>query len=405
MMLCSATYCFVAYYCVSYQLTDKEQAFLPYLASTPGYLAFIFYIKVVRLYLGLGKNVLVDSVQKISYVLICTFVFLFFLYFFEIYPIPVVEEQTNIFYKAVAGPYAVPDSIRFVFLLQFLTIITLNTYLLIYIYRNRLREKLIVLGLITSLVVLSLDIWIEYLPYIFPLFGLSYLFETLRIRNLIAVSVTQTKSGFLLQLKELSAHSTFNIILSSIHHDVKPALKVLKSLASDQELALKSANYIEERIKTYQGLTDSIDEKAEMITILEAVNYQKELLQNRLIEKEITVTVLCSNEIIFPLRNIHLFIVLQNLFTNAIKANCGEIKILCFEKDNKIELLFRDNGTNFKEKDFKEFEGIKVLADLVQPGRGLDIIRQIINLYYGEMMISRRKGVTEFRIVVPKNES
>ena len=126
---------------------------------------------------------------------------------------------------------------------------------------------------------------------------------------------------------------------------------------------------------------------------------------DRLIEKEITVTVLCSNEIIFPLRNIHLFIVLQNLFTNAIKANCGEIKILCFEKDNKIELLFRDNGTNFKEKDFKEFEGIKVLADLVQPGMGLDIIRQIINLYYGEMMISRRKGVTEFRIVVPKNES
>lgn len=89
--------------------------------------------------------------------------------------------------------------------------------------------------------------------------------------------------------------------------------------------------------------------------------------------------------------------------TQAIKEN-GEIKIITFQKDNKVYIQFIDNGIGIRKELLKKIfdPGFTTKGVGVGTGLGLSICYQIIQDHNGEILVESEQGIgSTFTIILP----
>jgi len=98
-----------------------------------------------------------------------------------------------------------------------------------------------------------------------------------------------------------------------------------------------------------------------------------------------------------------------NLIDNAIKFSKekGELKISIEEDDENLFVKITNEGETIKKEDidkiFNKFYQIN--KDHQKPGNGigLSIVSHIVKLHAGKVMVLSNNGVTEFKVILPKN--
>ena len=121
------------------------------------------------------------------------------------------------------------------------------------------------------------------------------------------------------------------------------------------------------------------------------------LLENRLLQKNIKVTTNLSRTIIYGDEEL-LYQVWMNLIDNSIKftKENGNIDISIKKSGNKAEISIKDNGIGMteeeKKKVFERFYQVDKSHYSEGSGLGLSIVQKIINLSDGSIRIESKKG-------------
>lgn len=179
------------------------------------------------------------------------------------------------------------------------------------------------------------------------------------------------------------------VLIREIHHRVKNNLQVLLSLTK-----LKSQNgktetsEIEDSISAivtaYEAIymTDSIDD-------IRLDQYVEQIIKSNLFNQDIEYEFNCGNYQIHLDSLVPIGLILSELINNSIKhafelKSVKKVIVNIFEEDDKIKILYRDNGIGYSND---VLEGLEQLNTF-----GLTILDELVNQLNGEIKHSNFEG-------------
>lgn len=203
--------------------------------------------------------------------------------------------------------------------------------------------------------------------------------------------------------------------INNVSHEMKTPVSSIKGFAQ----LLKQADLTEEEKQEYIDII--VEESNRLLNISTSIlklsklqNKEKlnnkvnvdiaaqiekvvNLLENRLLQKNIKVTTNLSRTIIYGDEEL-LYQVWMNLIDNSIKftKENGNIDISIKKSGNKAEISIKDNGIGMteeeKKKVFERFYQVDKSHYSEGSGLGLSIVQKIINLSDGSIRIESKKG-------------
>ncbi len=101
-------------------------------------------------------------------------------------------------------------------------------------------------------------------------------------------------------------------------------------------------------------------------------------------------------------------IILQNLFSNAVKYSLqnGKIEINVYEKSNELFISVSDNGIGIPKEDipklFESFHRASNVGEIRGTGLGLHIVKHAVQLHAGKISVDSKEGIgTAFTVTIP----
>lgn len=166
-------------------------------------------------------------------------------------------------------------------------------------------------------------------------------------------------------------------------------------------------NFLVQDILELSKLNNFEYTKRSMVDLHEIYKKAHQNLINDIGEKEAKVK--CENLPTFYCNELEFLLLFQNFIQNAIKYNESkppEITISSFQKNNKLHLLFKDNGIGISEEYhlqiFEYFKRLHTSEKYQGTGLGLGLCNKIIKSYKGEIkVISEIDQGSTFEITFP----
>ena len=150
-----------------------------------------------------------------------------------------------------------------------------------------------------------------------------------------------------------------------------------------------------------------------MIQLGEFVNEIKSYHSSELQKKQIKIKTNINEELMFYSDKELLFIILNNLVSNAIKFSDKntEIKIISEESSDRLNITVKDEGIGMKKSDLEKILSLKSLSqesgtEHSGSGLGLRISNELLTNIGGKMSVESTKGKgTLFSVRIPLHKT
>lgn len=218
--------------------------------------------------------------------------------------------------------------------------------------------------------------------------------------------------------------------LSVLSHELKAPLNAIEGylrIMQNKEAGEDIASYDQmidrslHRIKGMRNLImDLLDltkinfekktEKLQDVVVSEVAQLAIEAINPYAIQKDVSISLVDDENIHLIADPGDLEIVFNNLISNAVKYNVdgGEVKVMLFKEKDHIKISVQDSGIGLTDEEMKslfdEFYRVKneQTKHITGSGLGLSIVKQVVDLYKGDIKIESKIGVgTTFIVTLP----
>ncbi|MBS4536392.1 ATP-binding protein [Clostridium sp. D2Q-14] len=189
----------------------------------------------------------------------------------------------------------------------------------------------------------------------------------------------------------------------------------------ERELALKISKDVHEIKKNYMRVIDGIDGimtdkiEEEIMTLRGIVDILKKNLVSYINKNNLNIEMNFDIEKdIQVINHYYIMSILRNLFMNSIESigdSVGEINLIFRKKGDEYEFIIKDNGKGIKDKNIKYIfhPGFSTKFNSnsgdIKRGIGLTLVKDIVeNIFNGKIVVESKRGVTIFRIIIPKEK-
>jgi len=218
--------------------------------------------------------------------------------------------------------------------------------------------------------------------------------------------------------------------LSVLSHELKAPLNAVEGylrMMQDKELGENIADYDQvidrsfSRIKGMRNLImDLLDftkirlekkkDKFELVELKEIAQNAIEAISPYAIQKDVEITLNDINNATIDADPGDIEILFNNLISNAVKYNVkgGKVEVELNVENKKIIILVKDTGIGMEEDEkkelFNEFFRVRKeqTKDITGSGLGLSIVKNIVDLYNGDIKVESNVGKgSTFSVILP----
>ncbi|WP_367892467.1 tetratricopeptide repeat-containing sensor histidine kinase [Marivirga harenae] len=220
-------------------------------------------------------------------------------------------------------------------------------------------------------------------------------------------------------------------IFSAVIHDFKTPMNTLESMLNmlikkyltPEEASEHSKTLLEKLKKSKLAINNTIawiktqlegyEVQRQVIQLGEFVNEIKSYHSSELQKKQIKIKTNINEELMFYSDKELLFIILNNLVSNAIKFSDKntEIKIISEESSDRLNITVKDEGIGMKKSDLEKILSLKSLSqesgtEHSGSGLGLRISNELLTNIGGKMSVESTKGKgTLFSVRIPLHKT
>jgi signal transduction histidine kinase len=195
-------------------------------------------------------------------------------------------------------------------------------------------------------------------------------------------------------------------MLNSIDFDMAECEDVLAALTT----SINVLDHIIIDLNHILQVHSNINEKIEKVQFHSLVDEITASLSNLIKNENVTINVSFEDAESINAIKSYMYSIFYNLIINGIKyrrpGTDPVISISGTEKDDKIEIIFKDNGKGIDEKNFKNLYGLYKRFDTTVEGKGMGLFMvkmQVENLG-GKISVQSNIGSgTIFKLEFPKN--
>lgn len=218
--------------------------------------------------------------------------------------------------------------------------------------------------------------------------------------------------------------------LSVLSHELKAPLNAVEGylrMMQDKELGENISDYEQiidrsfHRIKGMRNLImDLLDftkirlekkkDKFQVVELKEIAQNAIEAINPYAIQKDVEITLNDTQNVKLDADPGDIEILFNNLISNAVKYNVdeGKVEVKLSAENKKIMIMVKDTGIGMTEDEkkelFNEFFRVKneQTKDITGSGLGLSIVKNIVDLYHGDIKVESNigKGST-FSVILP----
>lgn len=218
--------------------------------------------------------------------------------------------------------------------------------------------------------------------------------------------------------------------LSVLSHELKAPLNAIEGylrIMKDKEVGDDISSYDQmidrsmQRIKGMRNLImDLLDltkiqlekktDKFQDVKIGDIAKLAIEAMNPYAIQKDVKINLIDQNEVELNADPGDLEIIFNNLISNAVKynKNGGSVDVTLASENNSIKIVIEDTGIGLSDEElkklFEEFFRVKneYTKDITGSGLGLSIVKQMVDLYKGEIKVDSELGKgSKFTVLLP----
>ncbi len=217
-------------------------------------------------------------------------------------------------------------------------------------------------------------------------------------------------------------------LITNISHDIQSPLTNIKGYLNLLENSEKTTQEKQQYLRVVQSEVNRLSSLTKQLLLLSTIESKKDLMEVSpidiagqlkavihqyewsILKKEIMLSYSLPNAMVKGDPAL-LYSVWENLLTNAIKYNRenGSIDIELTESEGEVEVVFKDSGVGFDQKDLERIFDRFYRADssrnrsIEGTGLGLSIVKSIVDMHQGKIDLTSEKGKgTTFTVVLPK---
>ena len=151
-------------------------------------------------------------------------------------------------------------------------------------------------------------------------------------------------------------------------------------------------------------------DKLQVVNVGDIAQLAIEAMNPYAIQKDVKIILSDEQKITINADPGDLEIVFNNLVSNAVKYNIdgGEVKVILKSENNNIKIIIEDTGIGLSQEEtdslFKEFFRVKnkKTKHITGSGLGLPIVKQVVDLYNGDIKIDSKIGRgSTFTVILP----
>jgi nitrogen fixation/metabolism regulation signal transduction histidine kinase len=218
------------------------------------------------------------------------------------------------------------------------------------------------------------------------------------------------------ELAELERENAWKEMAKQVAHEIKNPLTPMKLAVQQLIISYKEKKNFEQLFeKISVTILNQIDTlsliASEFSSFARMPNYKLEKIDlipivydvvNLFVDEKIRIsTEIESDSISIEADRSNLRRMFINLIRNSIQANATAIKIKIIEGDDKVEIIFADDGTGIPENLRSRIFEMNFTTKEKGMGIGLKLVKRFIEGIHGNIILEDSTHGTSFKIVIP----